>query len=796
MKRIFAKLLCLLLLIGFAAVPLTNSNYLDTETSLGNSFTAGCWSAPTVPTLLSPADNSYLNTADVILNWSDSAFVCPGETVEYQYDWNGVSSAWQSASTATITAPAEGVYTWTVRARDSQGYVSADSAVWTVTVDRTAPLTTMSFHTALINEKVSNGGFESGLTDWNTRGQVVLQVGNDGYASPYSGTRMVRIGHRTAVTGNEIWENRIRQRIEPGAKNLSFYYNFFSFDTVLDDPGMVVRINDYNVFYLSAADIDSGDSPNSSGWQQLSFDISGISDPQLEILFYSGNTGDAANQSWVYIDNITTAEAVAEDTTPFTLIPADSLSGVASTWYSLDSGLTWNSGTAFTLASVAGSANVLFYSADNAGNSEGYNLRRLVKDTQAPGAIGDLSATAITKQTVELDWTVPVDWPSGKNPAVYDIRYSPTPILNDTDFASASVVPNPPAPRLAGESKDFTVTGLDPDTLYYFSVKAADAALNWSVLSNMVSAQTLDEVVADPDLNPGEVVINELMWMGSSKNADDEWIELRNMTDMAIDLTNWQLTRNNSGAETLMFTIPSGTLSARGYFLISEYDKANSAIDIDPDVVVGAGNTNDANFVLADTDMQIKLYKGDWTNPANLMDMADNALETPAVGAHNDAENRHWSMERDATPGDGTRADVWHTCVDDSALMHSYWDAGRSDKGTPGRENISQPPASPEPISSMLSLTYADHAAAFTVTNIDHFNQLKYTLTYDSDSGEQGIAAVKELTGETQIEVKDLLLGTCSSGGTCVYHEGVTKINLEVVLSGAVERTLTQTLSL
>jgi len=50
--------------------------------------------------------------------------------------------------------------------------------------------------------------------------------------------------------------------------------------------------------------------------------------------------------------------------------------------------------------------------------------------------------------------------------------------------------------------------------------------------------------VADSfDPNPGDVVINELMWMGSTKGASDEWIELRNTTDSSIDISGWQITK-------------------------------------------------------------------------------------------------------------------------------------------------------------------------------------------------------------------------------------------------------------
>ena len=73
----------------------------------------------------------------------------------------------------------------------------------------------------------------------------------------------------------------------------------------------------------------------------------------------------------------------------------------------------------------------------------------------------------------------------------------------------------------------------------------------------------------------GDVVINEVMWMGSDTKDGDEWLELRNMTDQSINLSSWQLTKkNSSNVEALMLTIPSGkTISPNGFFLISEYNQ-------------------------------------------------------------------------------------------------------------------------------------------------------------------------------------------------------------------------------
>lgn len=554
--------------------------------------------------------------------------------------------------------------------------------------DWTPPITTLSFNGKSINEKVLNGGFESGLTNWETEGEVNITAADD-FVTPYDGTKMARIGH-TDDNGNEIWENKLTQQIQSGAKNLSFYYNFFSYDSAFDDPGMIVRLNDYNVFYLSASDIDSGASPNSSGWTQLSFEISQIPDPVLEIIFYSGNTEDEFDQSWVYIDDISTAEAVANNGTDFNFTTNEP----AQTYYSLDGG-PFIPAAPFNLSAVTGSTLVRYYSVDAAGNIEGINTKRLVKDTQKPDAIIDLFAFATSKQTVDLTWTVPADI------TVYDIRYALTPILDDTDFAAATPVLNPPAPHLAGEFQSFEVSGLNSDTLYYFAIKSADAALNWSDISNNDTNYdtTLDpaDPDSDPDINPGDVVINELMWMGTSGSTSDEYLELRNMTDQDISLDGWSV----AGV-----TITAKTILAHGYFLISKLTQAESKINVEPDLV-------DISLDLADSNLQIKLYDGNWTgyhpfplpSSTQLIDTADNGEGEPAAGEHDSGANIYYSMERDSTPGDGTQASSWHTIFDDSALMHSYWDFGSSEKGTPGGPNLSQsiliitqPEFTPEPV--------------------------------------------------------------------------------------------------
>ncbi len=170
------------------------------------------------------------------------------------------------------------------------------------------------------------------------------------------------------------------------------------------------------------------------------------------------------------------------------------------------------------------------------------------------------------------------------------------------------------------------------------------------------------------------VVINELMWMGSSASSADEWIELRNLTDEPVDLSNWQLTKKSSGTEVVMLTIPAGkSIPASGDFLISNYVNANasSVLNVVPDYVT-------TDVALSNSALQIKLYDP----PHTLIDTADDGVGNPLNGAFDSTAKIYASMERNIVPGDGTLAVNWHT-----ASRSVGFQDGKTELGTPGTVN-------------------------------------------------------------------------------------------------------------
>ncbi|MFZ2984831.1 MAG: right-handed parallel beta-helix repeat-containing protein, partial [Candidatus Moraniibacteriota bacterium] len=108
--------------------------------------------APTVPVLLTPGNNAYLTTHDFTFSWD--TVTDPSSPVSYEWEFSyGATvkgdgsftsrSGFHSLASASVYSPGtpDNIYYWHVRAIDSLGNASAWSSAWKVTVDTVAPAT-------------------------------------------------------------------------------------------------------------------------------------------------------------------------------------------------------------------------------------------------------------------------------------------------------------------------------------------------------------------------------------------------------------------------------------------------------------------------------------------------------------------------------------------------------------------------------------------------------------------------------------------------------------------------------
>ena len=100
------------------------------------------------------------------------------------------------------------------------------------------------------------------------------------------------------------------------------------------------------------------------------------------------------------------------------------------------------------------------------------------------------SAQAVTPTSVRLTWTTPGDDSLSGTASQFDVRYS-TSAITAANFNNATRWTATPAPAAPGTGQSVTVTGLTPNTTYWFAIKTADEVPNWSAISNVISRTTL-----------------------------------------------------------------------------------------------------------------------------------------------------------------------------------------------------------------------------------------------------------------------------------------------------------------
>jgi len=109
--------------------------------------------------------------------------------------------------------------------------------------------------------------------------------------------------------------------------------------------------------------------------------------------------------------------------------------------------------------------------------------------------------------------------------------------------------------------------------------------------------------------NHQKIIINEVAWMGTANSASDEWIELKNISSGAVDLTGWQLIDKGEQIKVVF----NKNISAGGFYLLERTDD-NTLPTVTADFVYSG--------ILSNTDEGLRLFDQNcnlidevWANP-------------------------------------------------------------------------------------------------------------------------------------------------------------------------------------
>ena len=173
-----------------------------------------------------------------------------------------------------------------------------------------------------------------------------------------------------------------------------------------------------------------------------------------------------------------------------------------------------------------------------------------------------------------------------------------------------------------------------------------------------------------------KVIINEVAWMGTSNNASDEWIELKNISNSEVDLNGWQLIDKGEQIK-VVFGQPDNRkiinkkILAGGFYLL-ERTKDNTLPTITADFVYTG--------VLSNSDEGLRLFD----EQCNLIDEVLANPNWPA-GDNTSATERK-TMERDICP--------YESASSPHLSAPCGWHTSATSGGTPRQENTQLAPIS------------------------------------------------------------------------------------------------------
>ena len=250
--------------------------------------------------------------------------------------------------------------------------------------------------------------------------------------------------------------------------------------------------------------------------------------------------------------------------------------------------------------------------------------------------------------------------------------------------------------------------------------------------------------------SPRDVVISEIAWMGTTTDANDEWLELYNNTSADIDLNNWKLA-SQDGSPTVILT---GTIPAHGYYLLERTDDTSTPQLADQ---IYTGALNNTGEVLTLTD-----------HLAGTIDVVG-VFGNPWFAGNNTTKA---TMARTVITGDGTLASSWsdgpvngtptNSQVDRDGdtytwspnLRYPGWDCDDNDPNTyPGAPEV---------------LDLKDNNCDGQIDEGQSLGPFTYTVCFNSDSI---ITATHPTTQATRMEsaLVDMLHTTTSTLDLALY---------------------------
>ena len=199
-----------------------------------------------------------------------------------------------------------------------------------------------------------------------------------------------------------------------------------------------------------------------------------------------------------------------------------------------------------------------------------------------------------------------------------------------------------------------TISGLVDGNNYIYYIKCADVLGNentddFIITFSIASPEPPPLPESSPSPMPSQplIVINEIAWMGTIVSANNEWIELFNPGDQAVDLSGWKL----QSADSIPTIQLSQLIEPHGFYLLERTDDDSVPSIAADQIYTGALSNSGEQIYLYDTSGNIidevncatGWFAGDNTNNQTMQ-------RKDPLSAGNNPDNWQTSQDPGGTP--------------------------------------------------------------------------------------------------------------------------------------------------
>jgi hypothetical protein len=255
-------------------------------------------------------------------------------------------------------------------------------------------------------------------------------------------------------------------------------------------------------------------------------------------------------------------------------------------------------------------------------NSKNQNLAVVTPSPTASMVPQILTASSFASATPEINSTPTPFYVETAAKVVFKLLPIPAPQPVSTN----SVLPTPGLTPLSSPTPTPTPTPvIQPSPAQIFTSGSYSSPTHTPTPTPIVYCDQNGVLISDDQ----PIIINEIAWMGSGTSANDEWLELKNISEQSVDIKNWQLLDKDEQIKIVFGQKGENTILTSNQIYLLERTDDDSVPDIPADLIyTGAIN---------DSDESLKLFASD----CHLVDEVNTDPKWPAGDG-----DEHLTMER------------------------------------------------------------------------------------------------------------------------------------------------------